>query len=84
MVNFQAQFLPNFSAMAHPLHELLGNRPFRWTAECDTAFQAVKKAISADRLLAHYDPKLPLELATDASPYGVGAVIMHVVYGDGS
>ena len=83
MVNFQAQFLPNFSAMAHPLHELLGNRPFRWTAECDTAFQAVKKAVSADRLLAHYDPKLPLELATDASPYGVGAVIMHV-YGDGS
>ena len=83
MVNFQAQFLPNFSAMAHPLHELLGNRPFRWTAECDTAFQAVKKAVSTDRLLAHYDPKLPLELATDASPYGVGAVIMHV-YGDGS
>ena len=29
-------------------------------------------------MLAHSDPKLPLRLAGDASPYGVGAVISHV------
>ena len=29
-------------------------------------------------MLAHYDYKLLVELSVDASPYGLGAVIMHV------
>ena len=33
-------------------------------------------------VLEHYDPEKLLTLATDASPYGVGAVLSHVMEDD--
>ncbi|KAK9694430.1 RNase H-like domain found in reverse transcriptase [Popillia japonica] len=57
--------------------------PFKWDKNCKKAFAAVKREISSERVLAHFDPTLPLVLATDASPYAVGAVLSHV-YPDGS
>ncbi|GFX04294.1 uncharacterized protein K02A2.6 [Trichonephila clavipes] len=52
---------------------------FLWTAECEKAFKALKQEIASDRILCHYDPKLPLVLQTDASPVGIGAVLSHIM-----
>ena len=43
------------------------------------AFQNAKKALTSSPVLMHYDPALPVSLATDASAYGVGAVISHTL-----
>ena len=46
-------------------------------------FQASKDLLTSSQLLVHFDEKLPLTLACDASAYGVGAVLAHKLQ-DGS
>ena len=62
-----------------PLNELLkkDKKKWRWTPECQTAFDQIKKALTSDLFLTHYDPKLEIIVASDASSYGVGACILH-------
>ncbi|XP_046398198.1 uncharacterized protein LOC124165003 [Ischnura elegans] len=50
---------------------------FVWTRECDRAFESVKASIVSGRDLAHYSPSLPVILECDASPFGLGAVLVH-------
>ena len=39
----------------------------------------MKQQLSSEPVLAHYNSSLPLRLACDASPYGVGVVISHIM-----
>ena len=80
LVNYYNRFLPNLSRMVHPLNQLLdNNHQWKWTEQCETAFYNVKEMITSEQVLTHYDPSLPLRLACDASPVGIGAVLSHVM-----
>lgn len=84
LINYYGRFFENLSDLLEPLHNLIRkNTTFKWTEECEKSFSAVKKEMSSEKFLVHYDKNLPLVLATDASPIGVGAVLSHV-YPDGS
>ncbi|XP_055585220.1 uncharacterized protein K02A2.6-like [Uranotaenia lowii] len=84
LINYYGRFMKNLSTRIYPINNLLKeNVTFNWDDECEKAFLWVKKEMQSDRVLVHYDPKLPLVLATDASPYGVGAVLSHL-YPDGT
>lgn len=84
LINYYGRFFENLSTIVYPMNNLLKEHvEFNWNAECKKAFNTVKKQIQDETHLAHYDPKLPLVLATDASPVGVGAVLSHI-YPDGS
>lgn len=79
-VNYYGRFIQNLSEILHPLHRLLKkNTKFDWDQKCDNAFKLAIKAFSRDDFLMHYNPKLPITLATDASAYGVGAVLSHIL-----
>lgn len=76
MINYYGRFIKNLSMILEPLHTLLQKETsFKWTREREQAFQLAKENFKNDMVLAHYDPRLPLILATDASSYGVGAVL---------
>nr|XP_039270990.1 uncharacterized protein K02A2.6-like [Styela clava] len=84
MVNYYQRFIPNLSSVLYPLNCLLrANCRWKWTKYCEKAFLEAKKLMTSSTVLTHYDPSLTLKLASDASQYGLGAVMSHVMK-DGS
>ena len=76
----EVRFLPSRSTAVHPLNQLLEkNHQWKWTDQWGTAFHKVKEMIISEQILTHYDTNLPLRLACDASPVGIGAVLFHVM-----
>lgn len=52
---------------------------WKWTVECQEAFRKAKDRLTSSQVLTHFNPSLALQFACDASPYGVGAVLSHVM-----
>ncbi|XP_063374893.1 uncharacterized protein K02A2.6-like [Cydia amplana] len=76
LVNYYRNFVPSASSLLSPLYQLLqkGSK-WVWNTEHNDAFMAIKKHLSSDQLLAHYNPNATIILTTDASPYGLGAIL---------
>ena len=65
------------STLVSPLNQLLSkDTPWCWSKECQVSFQALKNSLASFNVLVHYNPKLEVQLAVDAS--GLGAVISHI------
>lgn len=66
--------------MIHLLTRLLRkNAKFKWSVTCEQAFKSIIKEITFERVLTNFNPKLPLVLANEASPYGISAVLPHMM-----
>ena len=86
LLTYYSRFLPNMSTVLSPLYQLLQKDvKWRWTSDENNAFLASKDLLTSSSLLVHFNPKLKLILACDASAYGIaiGAVLAHK-YPDGS
>ena len=68
VANYYQSFIKNLNDLRAPLNELLKkDKKWKWKPECQTAFDQIKKALTADLFLTHYDPKLEIIVASDAS-----------------
>ena len=77
MVQYYSRFIQNLSNLLAPLHHLLKKGiKWSWTGKEQAAFQKVKSILQED-LLTHYNPTLPLVMASDSSSYRLGAVLSH-------
>ena len=80
-VQFYGKFLPN---VTEPLYHLTKKDvKWNWGPSEQAAFTKLKEMLTADTVLAHFDPTLPVGISCDASETGLGAVLFHR-YPDGS
>ena len=83
LCQYYRRFVPNFSAIAALLHALTKKgAPFNWTAECQSAFDQLKDALSSASVLALPNDEGQFILDTDASDRAIGAVLSQIQNGE--
>lgn len=75
LANFYRRFIQDYSKLCTPLTSLLKkDAVFAWTSQTEHTFNDLKRRITADPILQHYNPDFPCIIETDASDFALGAV----------
>lgn len=83
LINYYRRFCNNLATVAKPLYSLLAKDvEFIWSSECQKSFDKTKQLLTSSNSLELYDPKKQIIVASDASPYGLGAVLSHLINGE--
>ncbi|GBG64900.1 hypothetical protein CBR_g48366 [Chara braunii] len=76
LAGYYQRFVESYSKVAAPLSRLQSPKvPFEFDEAARGAFTTLKAAMQAAPALRIYDPTLPTQVTTDASGYGIGAVL---------
>ena len=76
MATYCSKFIQNFSDLTQPLRELTKkNTTFQWKTKHEKAFNAVKSALTSTTVMSYFDKSKDTELVTDASPFGLSAIL---------
>ena len=77
LANYSSRFIPQFATLSEPLRRLTKKDvPFVFGAEQKRSFRALKKSLSDTGTLAYFDKNAPTKVIADASPVGLGAVLV--------
>ena len=77
LVSFSSWFLPDFATTVEPLRRLTRQgAKWHWGKGENEAFEALKNQLAEASMMAFYDKDAPTEVVTDASPVGLGAILV--------
>lgn len=77
MLNYIMKFVPSLSQILNPLRQLVKNNvPWQWTVDHSKCFSKIKNFITKTPQLKIFDSKLPIEIQTDASQFGIGGCLL--------
>ena len=80
--SYYRRFIPNFASVAKPLIKLTEKKVnFVWTDDHEDAWLELRRLMSVTPVLAYPNGEATFILDTDASNYGIGAVLSQVVDG---
>lgn len=76
LTSYYRKFIHRYAFIAKPLYELLkDNVKFKWTEAEQKAFNELRDKLTSPPVLTYPDLNKPFLVATDASGFGVGAVL---------
>ncbi|UYV78714.1 K02A2.6-like [Cordylochernes scorpioides] len=76
VVNVYHKFIPHYAQLRSPLNILLKkNIPFKWTLECQKAFEDLKSSLTASPVLHIFKEDLPCFLYCVASTLGISGIL---------
>ena len=77
MTTYLCGFLQDYSTITAPLREVMKKDvPFVWGEAQQEAFHYLQNILSSETVMAYFDPNRPASLDVDASPVGLGAMLL--------
>ena len=77
LANYSSRFIPYFATLSEPLRRLTRKEtPFEFGSEQKKSFEFLKQNMAEACTLAYLDKNASTKIITDASPIGLGAVLV--------
>lgn len=77
LINYLGRFIPHLATHTEPLRKLTTkDYPWTWAETQQKCFNYLKNIVTQDEVMCHFDSSKQTKIVVDASPVGLGAIIL--------